>query len=401
MSTLTGPGDQFTKLADLEEHPEAGLVPDVSEEEDVALLADVKENGVHIPIIHHEGRILDGHRRFRAAKNAGLSEVPAIRKHGLTEDEEVELLVRLNGNRRQWSREQKRDAAGSLREKGWSYRRIAGVLGVHHTTVNRWVDQLVQMRQLSAPEEVTGRDGRVRPATKPGHRGGVMAGKKGRAEARTRPERGSPEPRDEPTEDENGPRPKDVECPVCGEDPGFACRTKDGVLLSEAVGGSIYHPSRMRSWKKADGIPESPEAPDDSGQPTPPDEGVEGDSRSERRPVADDEDAEAAGDDDPIGVLPSMEEEDGRRYEEKRAAGAVPAEAEATGPDDVEIGRGTLQRWVEAVPSAPDTPTRETTTMLASEPLSEEECARLMAVSRYIQKLVATSRRIRETAPTP
>lgn len=155
------------KLEDLTPHPQADLVPDASAEEDLALVADVKENGVYYPIMHAGGRIIDGHRRFRAAKKAGLIEVPVVERTGLTEDEELELLVKLNGNRRQWGRESRQETAGRLRERGWSYRRIAGVLGVGKSTVERWINELSQTGQLDQPEKVEGADGKSRPAKKP------------------------------------------------------------------------------------------------------------------------------------------------------------------------------------------------------------------------------------------
>jgi ParB-like chromosome segregation protein Spo0J len=52
-------------------HPLAELFPLIEGQEFDALVQDVRQNGIIAPIIRHEGKILDGRNRYRAAKAAG------------------------------------------------------------------------------------------------------------------------------------------------------------------------------------------------------------------------------------------------------------------------------------------------------------------------------------------
>ena len=49
-----------------------------------------------------ENVILSGNQRFKAAKQLGMSEVPAVVLHNLTEDEEREIIVRSNVENGEW-----------------------------------------------------------------------------------------------------------------------------------------------------------------------------------------------------------------------------------------------------------------------------------------------------------
>lgn len=49
-----------------------------------------------------ENVILAGNQRFKAAKQVGLDEVPAVILHGLTEEEEREIIVRSNVENGEW-----------------------------------------------------------------------------------------------------------------------------------------------------------------------------------------------------------------------------------------------------------------------------------------------------------
>jgi N6-adenosine-specific RNA methylase IME4 len=60
------------------EHPEAALVPEMRPDEYANLLADVRVRGVVVPLEVLGDVVLDGRHRLRAARDAGLSEVPVI-----------------------------------------------------------------------------------------------------------------------------------------------------------------------------------------------------------------------------------------------------------------------------------------------------------------------------------
>ena len=49
-------------------HPLAKLFPDLPDPEFAALVEDIRENGVKIPILVYRGQILDGRQRYRAQK---------------------------------------------------------------------------------------------------------------------------------------------------------------------------------------------------------------------------------------------------------------------------------------------------------------------------------------------
>lgn len=56
----------------------------------------------------------------------------------------------------------KQQKAKELREQGWSYPRIARVLGVDHKTIMYWAE--TQGWEISQPKIVTGADGKQYPA---------------------------------------------------------------------------------------------------------------------------------------------------------------------------------------------------------------------------------------------
>jgi ParB-like chromosome segregation protein Spo0J len=57
---------------DLPAHPAADLFPMLGEDELLKLAADIRENGIHEPIVLHEGKVLDGRNRLAACKLAGV-----------------------------------------------------------------------------------------------------------------------------------------------------------------------------------------------------------------------------------------------------------------------------------------------------------------------------------------
>lgn len=144
------------------------LLPPLSEEEYAALKEDIAKRGVLVPVEYDEdGNILDGHHRVRACEELGIKNWPSIVRIGMSEDEKAEHVLKLNIARRHLPREWKQKKAKELREQGWSYRRIADVLGVKHITIIRW---LKESGGTFVPPEtetmVTGADGKQYPAKK-------------------------------------------------------------------------------------------------------------------------------------------------------------------------------------------------------------------------------------------
>jgi hypothetical protein len=64
----------------------------------------------------------------------------------------------------------KKQKATELRQQGWSYPRIARVLGVHFTTVENWLGKSgvdFSTPETGNPPTITGADGKQYPAAKP------------------------------------------------------------------------------------------------------------------------------------------------------------------------------------------------------------------------------------------
>jgi hypothetical protein len=59
--------------AELDFHPAAGIFPMLEQVELEALAEDIKTNGLQVPIVLYQGKILDGRNRYLACKLAGVA----------------------------------------------------------------------------------------------------------------------------------------------------------------------------------------------------------------------------------------------------------------------------------------------------------------------------------------
>lgn len=120
------------------------ILPPLAAQEFSALKADIKENGVRVPIdVDEDGNILDGRHRFKIDKNA-----PRRVVKGLTAAEKEAFVFRANFVRRNLSPEAKREALKRMREtasklraedaRKWTQARVAAALGVARETVRNW-----------------------------------------------------------------------------------------------------------------------------------------------------------------------------------------------------------------------------------------------------------------------
>jgi DNA modification methylase len=106
----------------LEETPYQ-VVPDLDAEEYEALKADIRENGIIVPItIDGDGHIIDGHHRYKAAQELGISDPPTNLRTDLDDESKRSLAWRLNMQRRHVGKSTKkdliRDRIESLIERG-------------------------------------------------------------------------------------------------------------------------------------------------------------------------------------------------------------------------------------------------------------------------------------------
>jgi ParB-like chromosome segregation protein Spo0J len=141
------------------------MFPALGSATEAALRASIERFGVLVPVIHNQhGHTLDGHHRERIAPELGvLCESRTV----FTDDDDHarEIARTLNEDRRQLlDIEHRRQVVGVLREEGHSQRAIAGALGVSKRTVAKDLDQLGTRTQLTAPDRITGLDGKSRPA---------------------------------------------------------------------------------------------------------------------------------------------------------------------------------------------------------------------------------------------
>jgi len=134
-----------------------------------ALRASIERFGVLVPVVKDQhGNIIDGHHRARIADQLGVPyRVDVVQV--ADEDEASEIARTLNADRRQLTEEQRRAVAVELRQQGYSYRAIAGALGVSHVTVMKDVAEASTGSDLPVeqPERIKSLDGKLRPARRP------------------------------------------------------------------------------------------------------------------------------------------------------------------------------------------------------------------------------------------
>ena len=114
------------------------LLPPLADDEYEHLKADIEEHGVLVPIEFDEhGNILDGHHRYAACIELGITDFPRTVREGMSETEKRSHARTLNMARRHLTREERRwMIADELRENPTkSNNAIAKLLQVSDTTV--------------------------------------------------------------------------------------------------------------------------------------------------------------------------------------------------------------------------------------------------------------------------
>jgi ParB-like chromosome segregation protein Spo0J len=109
-------------------HPISELLPAMSDDELLQLTADIREHGLHQPVVVYEGQILDGRHRFKACEASGVP--PRFTEFHGDDAGAAALVYSANLARRQLSKSQLAIAGAKL--KAWhavraKERMLAGV----------------------------------------------------------------------------------------------------------------------------------------------------------------------------------------------------------------------------------------------------------------------------------
>jgi len=117
----------------LEQHPIGQIVPAMSADERTSLRNDLVINGLRVPIVLYEGKILDGWHRYQLCIEEKLN----VYFEEYAGNDPFGLVRSFNLSRRHLTLEQKREIAKHIfeREPGRSDNSIAKEIGLSHPTV--------------------------------------------------------------------------------------------------------------------------------------------------------------------------------------------------------------------------------------------------------------------------
>jgi hypothetical protein len=114
-------------------------------------------------MITAEHVLIDGHERWKAIRELGLSRYPLRIVGNLSDPERKELAIRLNVERRHLSRAERQRLLGMILQDSpaRSTREVADLLRVDHSTVSRTRRKLIAGGAFATPGAIQGRDGKT------------------------------------------------------------------------------------------------------------------------------------------------------------------------------------------------------------------------------------------------
>lgn len=147
-SATTTDALEMRALASIRPNP---LNPRSDEEPDEGfadLVESVRQSGILQPLlVTPDGVIVAGHRRVRAARAAGLSEVPVLVRD-LDETQQIEAMLIENVQRKSLNPIGMARACAALRDRGLSVAEIAAKTGIGKMTVEKHLEALTLPRKL-------------------------------------------------------------------------------------------------------------------------------------------------------------------------------------------------------------------------------------------------------------
>jgi hypothetical protein len=153
---------------------EAPILPPLPAKEYAQLRDSIKERGVLQPLLITADHVLiDGHERWKAIQELGLTRYPLRVLGNLCEAERKELAIRLNVERRHLSRAERARLLEMIlvEAPSKSTREVAEMFRVDHSTVSRTRKKLAAGVAFATPGAIKGRDGKTYhfPATSVEH----------------------------------------------------------------------------------------------------------------------------------------------------------------------------------------------------------------------------------------
>jgi ParB-like chromosome segregation protein Spo0J len=139
------------------------VLPQLPPDEFRILRDSIAEIGVQVPLLLTADHVLvDGHERWRAVQELGITKFPMRVLGCLTEAERVRLAIKLNIERRHLSVAQRRELAARLliEDPCQTDRKVAAAVGCDHKTVGKLRSLLAATGEIPSSEETVGRNGK-------------------------------------------------------------------------------------------------------------------------------------------------------------------------------------------------------------------------------------------------
>jgi ParB-like chromosome segregation protein Spo0J len=139
------------------------VLPQLPPGEFEVLRDSIAEIGVQVPLLLTADHILiDGHERWRAIQELGITKFPMRIVGVLTESERMQLAIKLNLERRHLTVAQRRELAARLliEDPCQTDRKVAAAVGCNHETVGKIRSRLVATGGIASTESTIGRNGK-------------------------------------------------------------------------------------------------------------------------------------------------------------------------------------------------------------------------------------------------